>query len=277
MRVPRRALYVLTPLASVFAGMAAAQTLVPHRAVYDLALSHAEEDSQVEALDGRWVFEFSGSACEGYTLKSRIVMRFDTTEGPRLVDQRVTSFEDAAGETLRFVTRSYIDQELDNEVKGTARLEDGNTVVDYEAPEETRRSFGPTLFPTAQMRELLERLQAGEHFYETAIFDGTEFAKQAVMVSVVMGKARPVPADDIERPALGRLAEESFVPVTAAYFDGDAADGEETSDYNVSFKLHESGIQRDMVIRYADYAMTAKLADLPLHEPDEACEQEDRE
>ncbi|MCT7375648.1 cell envelope integrity EipB family protein [Chelativorans salis] len=274
MRVPRASVLLLTSFLCICAGAAAAQSLLPHRAVYDLALAEADEEAQIEALSGRWVFEFSGSACEGYTLKSRIVMRFEMTEGSRLVDQRVTSFEDAAGETFRFVTKSLIDQELDSEVKGTARREGSGTVVEYEQPEKTERSFAPVLFPTGQLRELLEKAEAGERFYESAIFDGTEFTDDAVTVSVVVGRPKPVDEDDAEREALGRLAGDTFLPVTAAYFDGEAADGEEVSEYNVSFKLHESGIQRDMMIRYADYSMTAKLADLALFEPGEGCARE---
>ncbi|WP_163269850.1 cell envelope integrity EipB family protein [Chelativorans alearense] len=274
MRVPRASVLLLTSFLCAFAGAAAAQALLPHRAVYDLALSEADEEAQIEALTGRWVFEFSGSACEGYTLKSRIVMRFEMTEGSRLVDQRVTSFEDAAGETFRFVTKSFIDEQLDNEVKGTARRKDTGTVVEYEQPEKTERSFATVLFPTGQLRELLEKAKKGERFYESAIFDGTEFTDNAVMVSVVVGEPKPVDEGDTERKALGPLARDTFLPVTAAYFDGEASDGEEVSEYNVSFKLHESGIQRDMMIRYADYSMTAKLADLTLFEPDEGCARE---
>ncbi|WEX11742.1 cell envelope integrity EipB family protein [Chelativorans sp. AA-79] len=265
-------------LGIVMSGAASAQMLMPHRAVYDLALLETSDKSDIGGLTGRWVFEFSGSACEGYTLKSRIVMRFEMAEGPNLVDQQVTSFEAADSKTFRFVTKSFVDEQLDSEVRGTARLEGEGTVVDYEQPEQVEKRFAPTLFPTAQLRELLGKAKAGERFYETAIFDGTEFTDHAVTVSVVVGDPKPVAEDDAEKEALGELAADSFLPVTAAYFDGDneQADGEETSDYNVSFKLHEGGVQRDMVIRYADYAMSAKLVDLAVFEQ-QPCEPETKD
>jgi len=274
MRLSRSAFLIVPLLFSMgVAGAAEGRTLTPHRAVYDLALLEANDDSDIGGLTGRWVFEFSGSACEGYTLKSRIVMRFEMPDGPNLVDQQVTSFEDAEGKTLRFVTKSFVDEELENEVRGTARLKDGSTVVEYEQPERTEKKFAPTLFPTAQLRELLGKAEAGERFYQSAIFDGTEFADKAVLVSVVVGDPKPVSDDDPEKKVLGDLAKDDFRPVTAAYFDGEEAEGEETSDYNVSFKLHEGGVQRDMVIRYADYSMTAKLVDLSVFKP-EPCEPE---
>lgn len=273
MHMLRFAIFFLVPvLGATVAGGADAQVLQPHRAVYDLALAEANDDSDVEGLSGRWVFEFSGSACQGYTLTSRIVMRFDMTEGSRMVDQRVTNFESGDGETFRFDTRSYIDEVLESEVKGTAQQAASGTLVQYEKPEAVERSFGPTLFPTAQLRELQENAEAGEHFYQSSIFDGTEFTDHAVMVSVVVGKPKPVREGDPERAVLGVLADDDFRPVTVAYFDGEGADGEETSDYNVSFKLHDNGIQRDMMIRYEDYSMTGKLIDLSLFGTEEECE-----
>src|SRR5690554_3109867 len=108
MRLSGYALSVLVPLLSATAaGGAGAQTLAPHRAVYDLALADAGDDSDIMQLAGRWVFEFSGSACQGYTLNSRIVMRFEMSDGPSTIDQRVSSFEDAKGETFRFSTKSF--------------------------------------------------------------------------------------------------------------------------------------------------------------------------
>lgn len=273
MRLPR-VLLAFLPAMLAAAGVAEARTLLPHRAVYDLALAEAEDTSDIDQLTGRWVFEFSGSACQGYTLKSRIVMRFDMSGTSRVIDQRVTSFEDGAGETFRFVTKSFIDQELDSEVAGTARTGPSGTVVEYDKPERVERSFAPALFPTAQLRELLDKAEAGERFYETAVFDGTEFTDEAVYVSVVVGAPQPVGQNDPERKVLDKLTDVRFRPVTAAYFDGEETDGEETSDYNVSFKLHESGIQRDMLIRYAEYSMTAKLTDLAIFETDESCGEE---
>ncbi|WP_173932167.1 cell envelope integrity EipB family protein [Chelativorans sp. Marseille-P2723] len=272
-----RALFAIIPLLSLTASAAAdARTLLPHRAVYDLALADTNDESDIQQLTGRWVFEFSGTSCEGYTLQSRIVMRFEMTEGTSVIDQRVMSFEDAEGDTFRFVTRSFIDQELENEVRGTARREPSGTLIEYQRPERKKVSLAPVLFPTAQLRELLDKAEAGERFYESAIFDGTEYAEAPVLVSVVVGQPAPVAESDPEKAVLGALASAEFRPVTAAYFDGkEAGEGEETSDYNVSFKLHESGIQRDMVIRYRDYSMTARLTNLALFEPDEECSVED--
>lgn len=276
MPIPRLALLPFVALAGTLTATdARVQTLQPHRAVYDLALDDSSNTSDVEGLSGRWVYEFSGSACEDYTLNSRIVMRFDMADGARVIDQRVRSTEAADGSSLQFQTSSYVDQMQESEVRGSAQRDESGTVVDYEQPEDVERSFGPTLFPTAQLRELLNKAEAGERFYQTAIFDGTEFTDEAVAMSVVVGNPKPVTANDPERDALAALADDMFRPITAAYFDGEGdSEGEETSNYIVSFKLHENGIQRDMHIRYSDYSMRGTLVSLSLLDSAQACERE---
>ncbi len=47
--------------------------LQPHRAVYDLSLDNASDRSDITGITGRMVYEFNGSACEGYTVKFRFV------------------------------------------------------------------------------------------------------------------------------------------------------------------------------------------------------------
>src|SRR3546814_20227331 len=61
-----------------------------------------------------------GSACDGYTTNFRYVTRINTEDASRLTDQQTTTFEDGAGKTFSFVTKSLVDEDLDKDVKGTA-------------------------------------------------------------------------------------------------------------------------------------------------------------
>lgn len=248
--------------------------LAPHRAVYDLGLSAVSDTSDIESLTGRWVFDFKGSACDGYSAESRLVMRFETAMGPRLIDRRVSSFEAGDGSSLKFESQSYTDQELEEEVEGTARREQDGTVVDYSKPESAEVRFGAAVFPTSQVFEVLKNARAGVHFYESAVFDGTQLVDDATTVSVVIGKPRPLKSSDAQQEVLGRLAGQPFLPVTMAYFEPSAErEGEHVSDYDVSFKMHESGVQTDLVIRYDEYSMSANLVELSLGDVDQDCTQ----
>jgi len=55
--------------------------LVPHRAVYDLALGETRGNSQVAGVRGRILYDFDGNACQGYSLEFRQVSELDTGEG----------------------------------------------------------------------------------------------------------------------------------------------------------------------------------------------------
>ena len=268
MRAMRLALLALvSPSALIAAPAFAAAPLVPHRAVYDLVLDEASDRSGITGLSGRMVYEFNGSACEGYTVKFRFVTQIDTSESSRLTDQQTTTFEDAEGKTFSFVTKSFTDQTLERELKGTARREADGLKVDIEKPEKNSVELERTQFPTQHLVELIGKANTGENFYETSIFDGSEDGDEVMTTTVVVGEKEPVEKNDPEAPALAGLAKEKFWPVDIAYFDEATEGGEEVPEYRISFKLHENGLTRDLVMDYGDFSMTGKLVNLALFDP----------
>ena len=63
--------------------------LTPHRAVYEVTLDDARSASGITGIDGRMVFEFSGSECDGYTLNMRMVTQMtDSQVQTNLTDLR---------------------------------------------------------------------------------------------------------------------------------------------------------------------------------------------
>jgi hypothetical protein len=70
--------------------------LASHRAIYELSLapSHGGNSSTVSAR-GRILYDFTGSACEGYKLDFRQVSELDNGEGKvSLSDLRSSTWED---------------------------------------------------------------------------------------------------------------------------------------------------------------------------------------
>jgi hypothetical protein len=268
MRATRLALLALvSPMALGVAPALAAAPLAPHRAVYDLVLDEASDRSGITGLSGRMVYEFNGSACEGYTVKFRFVTQIDTSENSRVTDQQTTTFEDAEGKTFSFVTKSFTDQTLERELKGTATREADGLKVDIDKPEKNVVELERTQFPTQHLVELIDKASTGETFYETSIFDGSEDGDKVMTTTVVVGKKEPVEKSDPEAPVLAGLAKEKFWPVDIAYFDQATDGGEEVPEYRISFKLHENGLTRDLVMDYGDFSMTGKLVNLALFDP----------
>ena len=245
--------------------------LQAHRAVYDLTLNKASDQSGITGISGRMVYEFNGSACEGYTVKFRFVTQIVTSDNTRLTDQQTTTFEDAEGKTFSFVTKSFVDQNLDKEVKGTATKEPKGLKVDIDKPEKNSIELAATQFPTQHLVELIGKAEKGENFYETNLFDGSEDANKVMTTTVVVGKKTDADKTDPEASALAKLATDKYWPVDIAYFDDTDKSGEEVPEYRISFKLHENGITRDLVMDYGDFSMTGKLVNLSLFDQSKTC------
>jgi hypothetical protein len=244
----------------------AASLLVPHRAVYDLNLDKASDRSGITSISGRMVYEFNGSPCDGYTVTFRFVTQIDTQEVSRVTDQQTTTFEDGDGSSFSFVTKSFVDQSLDKEVKGVARLDDSATSVEIEKPEAGSIKLEHSQFPTQHLIELIDKAKDGESFYETNLFDGSDDADQIMTTTVIIGKPDAAASNDPELQALGALKPDRFWPVSIAYFEGDGEQegGEEIPVYSISFKLHDNGVTRDLIMDYGDFSMKGTLVNLSL-------------
>lgn len=254
----------------------AARFLTPHRAVYDLSLIKATDKSGITGLTGRMVYEFNGSSCEGYTVTFRFVTKIQTEDNTRLTDQQTTTYEDAHGNSFNFVTKSYVDQTLSKEVRGTATHANGATLVRLEKPKPASLSLTAAEFPTQQVVDMLNRAEKGERFYTANLFDGSDTADKVMATTVVIGKEATVSKDDPEKPALAAIKVNTadkldhYWPVTVAYFDTTkqgAKEGEETPTYRISFKLLDNGITRDLTMDYGDFSMKGKLVNLTLFKP----------
>src|SRR5471032_863072 len=95
--------------------------LAPHRAVYDLKLAKSHGGRAIQEVRGRILYDFSGSACEGYQLQFRQVSELDSGEGkPALSDLRSTTWEDGAAKKFRFSSENMLDDKPADTVDGHA-------------------------------------------------------------------------------------------------------------------------------------------------------------
>ena len=66
---------------------------------------------------------------------------------------------------FQFLTKSYVNQKLDLEVRGSARAESDGIEVTLQNPQQERLNLEAAQFPTAQMISLIERAKNGERFF----------------------------------------------------------------------------------------------------------------
>jgi hypothetical protein len=96
-------------------------TLAPHRAFYDLKLQTSDGTRMVAAVRGRIMYDFSGSACQGYALKFRQISDLQSAEGDDLLsDLSSTSWEDGAAKSYRFNSETKLNTKTSDRVDGHA-------------------------------------------------------------------------------------------------------------------------------------------------------------
>ncbi len=90
-------------------------------AIYDLKLTSSRGKRALKSVRGRIVYDFSGSACEGYALQFRQVSELDSGEGKvALSDLRTTTWEEAEGKSFRFKSQNFMDRSRSATVDGQA-------------------------------------------------------------------------------------------------------------------------------------------------------------
>lgn len=241
----------------------AARALVAHRAIYDLKLKDASDRSGIEGMVGRMVYEFTGSACTGFTTNFRLVTKIDTGEETRLSDQQTTTFEDLSANQFHFETRSFTDEQLDRQVSGDAKIAGDGVKVEIKQPDGRELDLPASAFPTTHMLDVIKSAREGKHFFEARVFDGSENGDQALLTTTVIGKQQPPEAGDVDADQAGEFSKVPFWPVTIAYFN-EAAAGDPTPVYNMSFKLYDNGITRDLTMDYGDFSLSGSLVKLEL-------------
>lgn len=237
--------------------------LTPHRAVYELALARRGDRSEITAVGGRLVFEFSGSVCEGWSSRFRLVTRLTNSDGtPRVTDMRTTSFEDGEGKTFEFVNQNLVDGRVVEDTKGSARHDGGSVRASITAPETRGYDLpGSALFPTEHMVEIVEAAKAGRSVAEIDLYDGTEGGARHTRTTVIIGREQ-TGADDVagEAEAVKTLtAGKRRWQIDISYFDPTKEAGDATPDYQLGFLLYENGVSRRLKLDYGDFAISGSL------------------
>src|SRR5882757_8881788 len=202
-------------------GPGASVKLAPHVAIYDLKLTSSRGKRALESVRGRIVYDFSGSACDGYALNFRQVTELDSGEGKvALSDLRTATWEEGDGKSFRFKSQNYMDQQEVSEVDGKADRAKDDVAVNLSKPADKKFNAGNVVFPTEHMRLLIEAARAGKTLLEVQVYDGSESGEKIYQSLSVIGH-RIDPDKKPEDAGAGKdeLAGLARWPVTISYFD----------------------------------------------------------
>ena len=245
---------------------AASGPFLAHQALYELKLLKSRGSNSINSARGRILYNFSGSACEGYTSEFRQVSELDSGEGKRtLSDLRSTSWEDGDGKSYRFKIATRMNDADSSPVDGMAERSGNQITVKLKQPEaKTFTLDGTTVFPTEQIQRIITAAREGKSVLELMVYDGSDNGEKVYNTLSVIGQ--PIPGDrSIETPdpstANDVMKSLKRWPVTVSYYDRDAKakDGEQTPVYAMSFELFENGVSRALVLDYNDFVISGAM------------------
>ena len=244
--------------------------LASHRAVYELTLSQSRGSSSAVAARGRILYDFSGSACDGYALQFRQVSELDNGEGKvTLSDLRSTTWEDGAAKKFIFKSQSYLNETLIDSVDGQAERERDKVAVSLTQP--AAKAFdlaAGMVFPTDHMRRIIEAAREGKNILELPVYDGSEKGEKVydtlTVIGAVIAPNERVPSD----AAAGKqaLAGLKRWPVTVSYFDKTTRSSDQAPVYAIKFEVYENGVSRALMLDYNDFAISGELTAIELRD-----------
>ena len=243
-----------------------ANKLVAHRAVYEMTLDDARSASGITGIDGRMVFEFTGSECDGYSLNMRMVTQMTDSQGQtNLTDLRSSTWEQGDGQKFRFQSAQYLNDKLGDVTMGRAVRETPNEAVKVKLSQPSHAELnlsGQVLFPTQHSLALIDAAQAGQSLFQARVYDGSEKGRKVYDTTAFIGAIVP-PGNDpkLEQAAKDKgLGELASWPVSIGYFE--AKGGDLTPSYQIDFRLYENGVSRELLIDYGDFSIHGKLTAL---------------
>jgi hypothetical protein len=248
------------------AAAAAGGAFLAHQALYELSLLKSRGSNSINSARGRILYNFTGSACEGYTSAFRQVSELDSGEGKRtLSDLRSTSWEDGAGKSYRFKIDTRMNDSDSSPVDGVAERTGTQITVKLKQPvAKTFTLDGATVFPTEQIQRIIAAAREGKSVLELMVYDGSDNGEKVYNTLSVIGQ--PIPGDRTIATPDPSIANDVMKPltrwpVTVSYYDRDAKarDGEQTPVYAMSFELFENGVSRALVLDYNDFVISGAM------------------
>ncbi|MBJ7536032.1 cell envelope integrity EipB family protein [Rhodomicrobium vannielii ATCC 17100] len=243
--------------------------LAPHRAVYELVLDRTGAGSNISDIRGQLTYDFTGSACQGYTLNTRLVTEIYDREGKQsTTDTRSESVEDGEGRRFRFNTSQYMNKSPKpaDATSGLAvRAPKGGretvTVTLYKPKKGSFTLPGNIYFPTQHSIAILKAAKAGDTRLQADFFDGSDKGTKIYETTTVIGAPLQLAAN-AQLPTIKNaeiLDSIQSWPVVVSYYEQNGKkDGLPT--YEVSFRIYANGVSRKLTLDYGAFALSGELS-----------------
>jgi hypothetical protein len=260
-------LLVPATLAVLLQGPAAeaAPGFMPHRAVYELALTRSRAGA---VTDARGVLEFEWSdVCDGWAVRQRTRLAMSDAQGGAFADaSTLNTWESKDGLSYRFFYHRRSSDGERQDRRGTARLtgpgEAGEVV--YSDPQEQRESLPEnTVFPSELTFRLLE-LADGVALPEWhTVFDaGGEtglYGTSVTLTKALSAEVQPRHGSPLLQGLPSWRVRLAFYPME----DRESA----TPEYEQDLRIFANGVVDELILHYGDFSLDATLKELEALDP----------
>ena len=219
----RLALASLVAVAGMVFLVPATRAEVPqdaHRAFYSISTGRLTGAATIIGVSGAMTSEWE-RGCDGWTATQKLVVSMERQEGPAVVSEVSASvFEAHDGTRLRFTSRTTIDNEVIEQVRGRAQRPSSDApgqAVYMEPAGLTVKLPAGTLFPYQHTLAMIDAAVSGASRDFSPFFDGSQPDNSPLDVnSLILGNAHP--ADEGPESRLGPLMAHRWWPVRMAFF-----------------------------------------------------------
>jgi len=233
---------------------APAAEIAPHRALYALSLESAKPGSGVLGASGTMLYEW-GEACDAWTVKQDFDLNLAYEDSDQVkLGSSMVSWESKDGLRYRFNERRTKNGEVDEEIRGNARLEgpEKGGKAEFTRPEAKTMTLAPrVLFPTIHTVLLIDRALAGETFIQREVFDGATVDNAGLITAIIL------PGGPREKELDSPLLKGKSWRMHLAFFPSDPQ--ADRPDYELTMRLYENGVSSEMSLDYSDYIVHATL------------------
>lgn len=238
---------------------ASGQSILPHRAGYELRLESVRPGSGIVDAVGVLSFDWADS-CDGWIVGQRYLLDIAHGEGPSLrMTAAYSNWESKDGLRYRYYvnrSRKSMAGVEPEEVRGEARLDAKSHAgkAKFEKPrKKTLRLPAGTVFPTAHTAILLKKAAAGEKFDRRFVFDGSELKGPSTISAFILPKRKTPPAG---HPKVLTVPQ-SVWPVSLAIFSDERA--AESPEFEMTIYLQPNGVVPEMTMNYGDFTVRGTL------------------